>query len=107
MDWCELGDGLQFDDHRIVHEEVSAVANVDRHTVVENRHGKLRHHMATTLSQFVRQAGFIRTLEQPGTECGMHRECGVDEGRDGPRESRKTVPSSCTSAVVRGDCCSL
>lgn len=60
MDRLQARDGLYFDDHRVLDDEIKTVARLEDHALVDERYWLLRHESQLAGCQLVLQAGHIR-----------------------------------------------
>ena len=62
----QLVDAFQFNDDRVVDQQIDTLAALDSGTFVFDRQGHLLAKLHAVLAQFERQALFVRRFEQPG-----------------------------------------
>ena len=65
-------DAFQFDDQAFFDDEIDAERSRQLHSFVDDRQVHFVFEVETGLLQLVKQAGIVRTLEQPGAERIVH-----------------------------------
>ena len=71
---------LDFDDHRILHENVNSESEIDPLAVIVHRKGRLRGSSKATLSQLTHQADLVDALQQSRSQSRMDFHRGIDNG---------------------------
>jgi hypothetical protein len=86
MDWQNTFDRLEFQQHRIVHDKLSAVAFIEPHLLVNNRKRNLSPHVQAVAVKFPTETFLIDALLQSGTELLMYLDAQPDDpfGQDWP-----------------------
>lgn len=79
VDWKDNLDGLHFDDHRVVHQQIDSKTAVKLKPLVPEWHLDLALNLKATALQFVFKALLVDALEQAWTESLMNLKRGVDD----------------------------
>jgi hypothetical protein len=72
MNRQQLGDCFYFYDYRFIYQQVDPVSNLYSKTVVDEGKGNLDKYVKPPISEFLRKASFIGTLQQAWPQNGMH-----------------------------------
>src|SRR5262245_26712799 len=65
-------DGLDLDDHRVVHEHVNAITQLDGDSFVQNGKDLLAFDLDVESRQFITKALLVRPFEQSRAQSRMH-----------------------------------
>lgn len=68
MDREQLRDSFQFDEHRVVDEQIRSISKLDHNAVVRDRQGKLHQDAESPFTKLVHKTGFVRTFQQTRSE---------------------------------------
>jgi hypothetical protein len=79
VDWEDHLDGLQFDDHRVVYQQIDSKSTVKLKLLVPEWHLDLAFDVKAAFGEFVFKALFVDTLEQARAERLMNLKRGVDD----------------------------
>jgi len=79
MNGCDVFDGLEFEQHFVVDDQIAAKAFVKFEVVVNNRDADLRRNLEPTLSQLVSQHFFVNRLKQTRAKSSMNLKAGIDD----------------------------
>jgi hypothetical protein len=67
------------DHNSTFHDQVSPKPALKLYLFVDERHRFLAFHFQTQLMQFIRQAGFVRGLQQSGSQLSMYLDRGAND----------------------------
>ncbi len=81
MDWQDSLDGLQFDDHLIVHNQIYLVSAIELQSFIRDREFDLTFEIHAAKMQFVAQALLVCRFEQSRAKLTMYFDrCPDDHG---------------------------
>ncbi len=92
-------DYFQLDHNLLLHKQINTIAAVNSQPIVGHRQSPLTFDPKTLSNEFMREACFVRRLEQARTKRAMY-----SDGRPNDLlcESLKHQHAFCTSAALRG-----